>query len=316
MHNGREFPTFDPLSSAEAGLPRLQLLAPLIDTVMGANELPGITHITDSVLTCLHLIREAGRYPHDPKSFSAKSGAMLYNLLTHTYGDLFGLITPESLYYQPLPENKIYPIAKFDKAVAIADGWHKAGLKIGIFPGSLDAPHLLHAFECRNLCERVDRVIVSVDPGWLVKALKDRPDDPRPRISSTDWKMWQMSLPTVDMVIESPIDMNMGTENLNTQWSQIYSSLHITAIASGEDNPHLKDYRAHMKTVGGEVVVSKKFPQILRFITPTSATDRMKLLARSDFGGDQGSMQDSEVWKKIASESRIYETRLKHRWGD
>jgi hypothetical protein len=214
----------------------------------------------------------------------------------------------------PLPEEKIYTRDKFYLAQQKVDEWFAAGDTIGIIHGAFDFPHLGHALNLRYLYPKADKRIALIDPNWLVQELKSQGVYDRPRIDSLIWKMWQLAvLPTVDMVIEAPIEKG---QDLNEFWQSMYKMLHIKVLATDQTNRYLPIYQRRMEEVGGELVISRNIPKPLRGFFPASATERTDRLRRSEFANQSGLMKKSAIWQQIKQESSVYEKRVANFWKD
>lgn len=317
MNRLREFPKIPNIDPQEAIFPVTQLLPLLMDLSLRINDRPGIEFVQNALRESLLLLKSQEGI-EAAGGWRNIAGSMVYALLAK-YAEVFGLLTPELLNEDRDPVEKIYPIGNFSSLKEETTKWHSNGDTIGILHGAFDFPHFRHILNLIEMYPFTNRIIVLLDQNWLVKELKDDPQDPRPRVESLIWKMWQLAiLPTVDAVGVTPIQKIEGesseelTLRLHAEWNSIYSDLHISVLSTDPNHPLFDTYQKRMAERGGVVIANSTLPWWLEGTLLTkSATDRTKNLLNIDYPGNSPSiLKHSPVWQRIAKEAIVYESRV------
>lgn len=233
---------------------------------------------------------------------------MIYSLAI-TFANVFGLAMPGGNLVRP--EYKIYPRDKFGEAVKQAEHWKKTDYptRHAATIGSYDPPHLFHFLNMRVAWTRASRLIVGIDPNWLLSERKSKIGDERPRFPELFTRMWNIACsPMVDMVFELPVEPG---QQIKEVLPSVWSNLGITLLATESSHEYLKQYREQMKAQGGDVLTSKDYPWWGRFLQIRS-TSNIQRLQYIDYGKQTG----IEKWRDIYQKREVKIARImKNRWG-
>lgn len=290
-----------PLNSLRQHLPVL---------VFDQRKYYGIERLQKSLHTILQAMEVQESIDWGNKQTAGEFNGAIFGILSQ-FGDMFGLLSKDGI--RDKPESYIYTADRYHLAVNIAQQWADDGETIGILHGAMDGPHLGHGYATRESFRRTTKSIVCVDPNWLVKFKQTTQDDPRPRIASIVWKLWQFAiLPTVDMVIEAPIRPG---ENPQVVYPRIYDELHITRLATRSDHPLYHEYEQRMRAVNGEVVPVYPIHWAFKMFDPGSSTARRRKFIYKELYKNPKLMRFSEYARELETQSAEYERRVQDYWN-
>lgn len=145
-----------------------------------------------------------------------------------------------------------FPVDKYltwDEAVTLSG---ESG-PIALVTGSIDPPHIGHSHLIKIAFVNVNKVFVGFSGDSLLHSLKGSVEDVRPRFPLAARMADVASLPTVTGVFVLPIGVDFSQEH----FIEIYKSLNVGVLVSGEDNQYLDQYEERMRLIGGRVVTQK-----------------------------------------------------------
>jgi hypothetical protein len=152
--------------------------------------------------------------------------------------------------------------------------WAKEGETIGIIYGAFDPPHIGHVrlqalmkgipfyddlLRSQTWPSREDntdnppctKLIVAINSNELLRALKDRPEDPRPRFPQTYGKLWALlSYGWANAGLVLPVDPSSDI-GISEQFEELHINLNATVTATSSGHEFEQIYRDMMKKLWG-----------------------------------------------------------------